>query len=322
MAARLGELTGKKVAIVEDCIGPKVDDAVGMLKDGDILMLENTRFYKEEERNDPAFAAKLAKNATIYVNDAFGTSHRAHASTEGMCKYMDNKVAGFLLQKELRFLKSAIDAPLRPFAAVVGGAKVSTKIPVLESLIEKCDKVFIGGGMIFTFYKALGYEIGESMIEEDCIEMAKELMEKAKEKGVQFVLPTDVIVADKLASDAATQSVAATAIPAGWMGLDIGPESVTTFGSLLKDCKTVVWNGPMGVFEIEEFSNGTFQMAHALAEVTARGGTTIIGGGDSVAAVNITGLNKEMSHISTGGGASLEMLEGKILPGVAALDDA
>jgi phosphoglycerate kinase len=322
MAVRLGELIGKQVHTVGDCIGPEVDAAVAKLPAGEILMLENARFYKEEEKNVAEFAQKMAKNATIYVNDAFGTAHRAHASTEGVSKFVDHKVAGFLMEKELKFLKGAVDAPKRPFAAIVGGAKVSTKIPVIESLIDKCDKIFIGGGMIFTFYRAMGLSVGKSMVEEDFIETARGLLEKAKAKGVKFFLPTDVIVADEFKADANSKTVPISAIPDGWMGLDIGEESLALFKNELSDCKTVVWNGPMGVFEFEKFSKGTFGVAHALADVTAAGGITIIGGGDSVAAVNLAKLDDKMSHISTGGGASLEMLEGKVLPGVAALDDA
>ena len=321
-AKRLSELIKAPVVATSDCIGAEVDAAVAKMKGGDVIMLENARFYKEEEKNVTEFAQKLAKNATIYVNDAFGTAHRAHASTEGVCKYVEHKVAGFLMEKELKFLKSAVDAPNRPFAAIVGGAKVSTKIPVIESLIAKCDKIFIGGGMIFTFYRAMGLNVGKSMVEEEFIPMAKDLMEKAKAKGVKFFLPTDVIIADDFKADANSKTVDVKAIPEGWMGLDIGEASLSMFKKELSDCKTVVWNGPMGVFEFEKFAKGTFGVAHALADVTAKGGITIIGGGDSVAAVNKAKLNAKMSHISTGGGASLEMLEGKVLPGVSALDNA
>jgi phosphoglycerate kinase len=322
MAKRLSELLKKPVATVGDCIGADVDAAAAKMVAGDILMLENTRFYKEEEKNVPDFASKMAKNATVFVNDAFGTAHRAHASTEGVCKFVDYKVAGFLLEKEIKFLKGAVDAPKRPFAAIVGGAKVSTKIPVIESLIEKCDKIFIGGGMIFTFYRAMGLDVGKSMVEEEFIPMAKALMEKAAAKGVKFILPTDVVVADAFKADAQAKNVSVKEIPAEWMGLDIGAQSLETFKAELANCKTVVWNGPMGVFEFEKFAQGTFGVAHALAEITDKGGITIIGGGDSVAAVSAAHLEHRMSHISTGGGASLEMLEGKVLPGVAALDDA
>lgn len=322
MAKRLSELTNKPVQTVGDCIGPEVEAAISKLKDGEVLMLENARFYKDEEKNVPEFAQKMAKNIKVYVNDAFGTAHRAHASTEGVTKYVEYSVAGFLLKKELAFLKSAVDSPVRPFAAIVGGAKVSTKIPVIESLIQKCDKIFIGGGMIFTFYRAQGLSVGKSMVEEDFVQTAKELLEKAKAKGVKFFLPTDVVVADEFKADANSKVVNVNAIPDGWMGLDIGPESIKQFKSEITSCKTVVWNGPMGVFEFPKFAAGTFGVAHALADVTSAGGITIIGGGDSVAAVNAAKLEDKMSHISTGGGASLEMLEGKELPGVSALNDA
>ncbi len=322
MADRLSELLSKPVTAVSDCIGPEVDAAVDKMNAGDIIMLENARFYKQEEKNDPEFAEKLAKNASIFVNDAFGTAHRAHASTEGVSKFVDHKVAGYLLEKEIKFLKGAVDEPVKPFAAIVGGAKVSTKIPVIESLIDKCDKIFIGGGMIFTFYRAMGLSVGSSMVEEDFIPMAKSLMEKAEAKGVKFLLPTDVIIAEKFDEHAPHKTVSVKEIPDGWMGLDIGSDSLATFKAELEPCKTVVWNGPMGVFEFEAFAKGTFGVAEALAEVTDKGGITIIGGGDSVAAVNKANLNSRMSHISTGGGASLEMLEGKVLPGVACLDDA
>lgn len=322
MAVRLSELLKKPVATVDDCIGEKVDTAVSQLKSGDVLMIENVRFYKEEEKNDTEFARKLAKGATIYVNDAFGTAHRAHASTAGVAQFAQYKVAGFLMEKEIRFLQSAVSNPVRPFAAIVGGAKVSTKIPVIESLIQKCDKIFIGGGMIFTFYRAMGLKVGNSMVEEDCIELARSLIEKAKTKGVQLYLPEDVVVADEFKAEANSQVVDVKSIPDGWMGLDIGPKSITSFRQELSSCKTIVWNGPMGVFEFDKFASGTTSIAQTLADLTANGAVTVIGGGDSVAAVLKAGLQTKMSHISTGGGASLEMLEGKVLPGVAALDDA
>jgi len=322
MAARLGELIGKQVHTVSDCIGPEVDAAVAKLKGGDVLMLENARFYKEEEKNGSEFAQELAKHATVYVNDAFGTAHRAHASTEGVTKFIKHNVAGFLLEKELKFLKGAVDKPVRPFAAIVGGAKVSTKIPVIESLIDKCDKIFIGGGMIFTFYRALGLNVGKSMVEEEYIPLAKSLIDKAKAKGVKFFLPTDVVLGDEFKPDAKTKTVDVKSIPDGWMGLDIGPDSLALFKKEIVECKTVVWNGPMGVFEYDAFAKGTLGVAMSLADVTAKGGITIIGGGDSVAAINKAGIASKMSHISTGGGASLEMLEGKVLPGVSALNDA
>jgi phosphoglycerate kinase len=245
-------------------IGPNVDIAVEKLSSGDILMLENARFYKEEENNNEEFAKKLSKNASIYVNDAFGAAHRAHASTQGVTKFIKHNVAGLLMEKEIKYLKSAIDNPNRPFAAIVGGAKVSTKIPVIESLIDKCDKIFIGGGMIFTFYRAMGLNVGNSMIEEEFIPLAKSLLKKAKNKGVQFYLPTDVIIADEFKSDANSKTVPISDIPDGWMGLDIGPNSLKEFRNELIQCKTVVWNGPMGVFEFDKFSKGKNDYNHFL----------------------------------------------------------
>jgi len=322
VAPRLSELLGKEVSMAPDCIGEGVADCVSKLNNGDVLLLENTRFYKEEEKNVAEFAEKLAAPADLFVNDAFGTAHRAHGSTEGVTKYLDTSVAGFLLQKELDYLDGAVSEPKRPFAAIVGGSKVSSKIGVIESLMEKVDKIIIGGGMVFTFLKARGLETGSSLVEEDQLDLAKKLEVIAKEKGIDFILPTDVIVADKFAADAATQTVSVESIPEGWMGLDNGPESTKMIQEKLGDCKTVIWNGPMGVFEFEAFSKGTFDVADTLAELTGKGCTTIIGGGDSVAAVEKAGLAEKMSHISTGGGASLELLEGKVLPGVAALQEA
>lgn len=321
-AKRLSELIHKPVLALTDCIGPEVDAAISKLQGGDVALLENVRFYKEEEKNAPEFAQKLAKNATIYVNDAFGTAHRAHASTEGVTKFVQHKVAGFLMEKEIKFLKGAVDEPKRPFAAIIGGAKVSTKIAVIESLIQKCDKVFIGGGMMFTFYKAQGLNVGKSLVEPECVAVAKELLEKAAKKGVKLYLPTDVVVAEEFKSDAKDKVVKADAIPDEWLGLDIGPETVQLYKKELAECNTVVWNGPMGVFEFKKFSAGTFAVAQALADVTTKGGITVVGGGESVLAVHSANLQDKISHISTGGGASLEMLEGLELPGVAALDNA
>jgi len=322
VAPRLSELLGTEVVMAPDCIGDGVAECVGKMAEGDVLLLENTRFYKEEEKNVPEFAEKLAANADLFVNDAFGTAHRAHGSTEGVTKYLSPSVAGFLLQKELDYLDGAVSEPKRPFAAIVGGSKVSSKIGVIESLMEKVDKIVIGGGMVFTFLKARGLETGSSLVEEDQLELATKLEAIAKEKGIDFILPTDVVVADKFAADAATQTVSVEAIPEGWMGLDNGPESTKEIVEKLAECKTVIWNGPMGVFEFDAFSKGTYDVADALAAATANGCTTIIGGGDSVAAVEKAGLADKMSHISTGGGASLELLEGKVLPGVAALQEA
>jgi phosphoglycerate kinase len=318
---RLSELLGKKVTKFDDCIGDDVTAGVDGLANGDVALLENLRFYDEEEANDPEFAKKLASNADLYVNDAFGTAHRAHASTEGVTHYLSPSVAGFLIEKELKFLQNAIENPKRPLVAIIGGSKVSSKIGVIETLLEKCDKLIIGGGMIFTFYKARGLNVGKSLVEEDKLELAKALEIKAKERGVEFLLPTDVVVADNFAPDANAQTVDINNIPDGWMGLDIGPDSVKTFQNALADCQSVIWNGPMGVFEFEKFAQGTDAIAHTLADLTGKGTTTIIGGGDSVAAVEKVGVAEKMSHISTGGGASLELLEGKVLPGIAALDD-
>ena len=322
VAVRLSELLGKEVKKTDDCIGDEVAATVAGMQDGDVVLLENVRFYPEEEANDPEFAKKLASVADLYVNDAFGTAHRAHASTEGVTKYLSPSVAGFLMEKELQYLGSAIDNPQRPLAAIIGGSKVSSKIGVIEKLLEKCDKLLLGGGMVFTFYKARGLNVGKSLVENDKLELAESLEAKAKERGVTFLLPTDVVVADKFDAAANTKTVPVESIPEGWMGLDIGPDSVKTFQDALADCKTVIWNGPMGVFEIEKFADGTKAIAHSLAGLTKTGTTTIIGGGDSVAAVEQLNLGEQMSHISTGGGASLELLEGKELPGVAALDEA
>jgi phosphoglycerate kinase len=295
---------------------------VSAMQPGDVVLLENVRFYPEEEKNDPEFARKLASVADLYVNDAFGTAHRAHASTEGVTKFLKPSVAGLLIEKELQYLQNAIENPQRPLAAIVGGSKVSSKIGVIETLLDKVDKLLIGGGMVFTFYKARGLSVGKSLVEEDKLELAKSLELKAKEKGVALLLPTDVVIADAFSADANTQIVPVESIPDGWMGLDIGPDSVKTFQAALADCKSVIWNGPMGVFEIAKFAKGTEAIAHTLAELTPKGTATIIGGGDSVAAVEKVGLADQMSHISTGGGASLELLEGKELPGIAALDEA
>lgn len=322
VAKRLSELLGQDVIKCDDCIGDDVTSSINSMTNGQVALLENLRFHAEEEANDAEFAKKLASNADLYVNDAFGTAHRAHASTEGVTHYLSPNVAGLLIEKELEFLQNAIENPKKPLAAIIGGSKVSSKIGVIETLLEKCDKLIIGGGMIFTFYKARGLSVGKSLVEDDKIELAKSLEAKAKEKGVEFLLPTDVIVADNFAKDANSQTVSINDIPDGWMGLDIGPDSVKVFQDALADCKSVLWNGPMGVFEFEKFAKGTEAIANTLADLTATGTTTIIGGGDSVAAVEKVGVAEKMSHISTGGGASLELLEGKILPGIAALDEA
>lgn len=322
IAHRLSDLLGQPVLKCDDCIGDVVAAQVGAMQPGQVALLENVRFYPEEEKNDPEFAKKLASLADLYVNDAFGTAHRAHASTEGVTHYLSPSVAGYLVEKELKYLQNAIETPQRPLAAIVGGSKVSSKIGVIETLLDKVDKLFIGGGMIFTFYKARGLNVGKSLVEEDKLELARALEIKAKERGVQLLLPVDVVVADNFAPDANAQTVSIENIPDGWMGLDIGPESVKQFLVALEDCKSVIWNGPMGVFEYDKFAVGTEAIARSLATLTGKGTTTIIGGGDSVAAVEKVGLAEQMSHISTGGGASLELLEGKVLPGIAALDEA
>jgi len=322
VAQRLSELLGKTVVKTESCIGEEAKSKVEAMSNGEVVLLENVRFIAGEEKNDTDFAKELASLADVYVNDAFGAAHRAHASTEGVTKFLSPCVAGYLMEKELKYLQGAIDQPQKPLAAIVGGSKVSSKIGVLESLIDKCDKIIVGGGMIFTFYKARGLSVGNSLVEEDKLELASTLEKKAKDKGVEFLLPTDVVLADKFSPDANSQVSKVDSISEGWMGLDIGSESVELFQNALKSCKTVIWNGPMGVFEFEKFATGTNAIANTLAELSAQGCCTIIGGGDSVAAVEKAGLAKKMSHISTGGGASLELLEGKVLPGVSALDDA
>lgn len=322
VANRLAELLGREVIKCDDSIGEEVTRKVSGMQNGQVVLLENVRFHKEEEENDPEFAKQLAANADLYVNDAFGTAHRAHASTEGVTHHLSPSVAGYLIEKELQYLQSAIENPQRPLAAIIGGSKVSSKIGVIETLLDKVDKLLLGGGMIFTFYKARGLNVGKSLVEEDKLELAKSLEAKAKERGVALLLPTDVVVADKFAADAEAKTVSIENIPDGWMGLDIGPDSVKVFQQALADCKSVIWNGPMGVFEFDKFAVGTEAIARTLADLTKQGTITIIGGGDSVAAVEKVGVAEQMSHISTGGGASLELLEGKELPGIAALDDA
>ena len=319
---RLSSLINKEVSLTNSCIGEEANLLSNNLQNGDVLLLENVRFYAEEEKNDIKFAESLAQHADMYVNDAFGAAHRAHASTQGVTKFLSPSVAGFLLEKELKYLQGAIDSPQRPLAAIVGGSKVSSKIGVLDSLLDKCDKIIIGGGMIFTFYKARGLNVGKSLVEEDKLELARDLEEKAKSKGVELLLPSDVVLANEFSPQAESKISSIDAISGEWMGLDIGPESIKLFQNALSDCKTIIWNGPMGVFEFDKFANGTNAIANTLAELSTNSDVcTIIGGGDSVAAVEKAGLAQKMSHISTGGGASLELLEGKILPGVSALDD-
>ncbi|MBC7264635.1 MAG: phosphoglycerate kinase [Chloroflexi bacterium] len=314
VALRLSELLGVTVHKTEDCIGPGVEKAVRELKAGDVLLLENLRFHSEEEANDPDFAKKLASLADIYVNDAFGSAHRAHASTEGVTHYLPS-VAGFLMEKELTFLGKALATPERPFVAILGGAKVSDKIAVIENLLGKVDRLLIGGGMANTFLKAQGCQVGQSLVEDDRLDVARDLLARGKDK---ILLPTDVVIADRFAADATYRTVLADRVPTDWRIMDIGPETIKRFETALKGAKTVVWNGPMGVFEFPAFATGTVAIANVLAKL---GATTIIGGGDSAAAVEQAGVADKMTHISTGGGASLEFLEGKTLPGVAALND-
>ena len=322
VAKRLSALISKDVVLSDSCIGAETTKLAQNLNNGDVLLLENVRFYPQEEQNDVDFAKSLASLADMYVNDAFGAAHRAHASTEGVAKLLSPSVAGFLLEKELQYLQGAIDNPQRPLVAIVGGSKVSSKIGVLDSLLDKCDKIIIGGGMIFTFFKARGLSVGNSLVEEDKLELAKDLERKAKNKGVELLLPTDVVLANEFSPNADSKISSINSISGEWMGLDIGPDSIKLFQNSLANCKTVIWNGPMGVFEFEKFANGTNAIAKTLAELsTSSDVCTIIGGGDSVAAVEKAGLAAKMSHISTGGGASLELLEGKILPGVSALDN-
>jgi phosphoglycerate kinase len=321
VAEHLSKLIGKPVKCAPDCIGAATAALVKGLRDGDCLLLENLRFHAEEEANDSAFAKELASFGDVYVNDAFGTAHRAHASTEGVTKHLKVCVAGYLMRKELDYLDKAIGNPAHPFIAILGGAKISGKIDVIQSLLSKVDSLLIGGGMMFTFYKAQGLEIGKSLLEADKVDLAKSIMEQAKAHNVRILLPSDCVIADKFDNSATTQTVNVRAIPADWQGMDIGPDTVKHFSAEIAKAKTVVWNGPMGVFEMQKFAAGTTAIAKVLAEVTKTGATTIIGGGDSAAAIVQAGLEKSVSHVSTGGGASLELLEGKVLPGVAALND-
>ena len=317
VAKRLSEKLGFEVKLAKDVIGPDAKKLAGEVKPGQAILLENVRFHAEEEKNDPEFAKELASMADIYVSDAFGTVHRAHASTAGVAAYLP-AVAGFLIGKELTFLGNAVENPARPFLAILGGAKVKDKIGVITNLLEKVDTLIIGGGMAYTFMKAMGGEIGTSLLDEERIDLAKELMQKAKDKGVQLLLPVDTLCGKEFDNDTETMVAEAGKIPADWQGLDIGPKTIELFTKAVKEAKTIVWNGPMGVFEMPNFAKGTLAIATAMAESDA---ITIIGGGDSAAAVTQMGLAPKMSHISTGGGASLEFLEGKELPGVAALND-
>ncbi len=317
VAKELSKLLGKEVIMAKDVIGEDAENKAKNLKNGEILLLENVRFHREETDNDPEFAKKLASFGEIFVNDAFGTAHRAHASTEGVTKYLP-AVSGFLIEKELKFLGETLENPERPFVAILGGSKVSDKIGVIENLLEKVDTLIIGGGMAYTFFKAQGYSVGESLCEEDKCDLALELMEKAREKNVKFLLPIDNKVGKEFKPDTESKTVKSTEIPDGWEGLDIGEETIKLYKEELKNAKTIVWNGPLGVFEFDQFAVGTNEIAKALGDIDA---IKIIGGGDSAAAVEKAGLADKMTHISTGGGASLEFLEGKKLPGIEALLD-
>jgi phosphoglycerate kinase len=318
----LNALLGRKVKFVNDCIGETVETAVDNLGGGDILLLENLRYYAQETDNDPDFAAKLAKLGDVYVNDAFGTAHRAHASTEGVTHHISQCAAGFLLMKELDYLGGVMANPDRPFVAILGGAKISGKIDIISNLLPAVDNIIIGGGMTYTFFKAQGKEIGNSLLEEDKIDLAKELLAQG---GKKIILPVDCLVSETFDFDArqvgALKEVGADAIPANEFSLDIGPKTIEKFRTIIGAAKTVIWNGPMGVFEIEDTAKGTYAIANALAEATAHGATTVIGGGDSASAIDQAGVADKVSHVSTGGGASLEFMEGKVLPGVAALSD-
>ena len=320
VAKKLSEKLGKEVVFAADAtvVGENAKKAVAEMKDGDVVLLENTRYRKEETKNEDNFSEELASLADVFVNDAFGTAHRAHCSNVGVTKYIDTAVAGYLIQKEIEFLGNAVNNPERPFVAILGGSKVSSKISVINNLLEKVDTLIIGGGMSYTFMKACGENVGNSLLETDYIDYAKEMMEKAKAKGVKLLIPVDTVVAQDFSNDAPHKTVERGGIEDGWEGLDIGEKTIALFKDAIKDAKTVVWNGPMGVFEMPTFAKGTNAIAAALAEIDA---TTIIVGGDSVAAVNQAGLGDKMTHISTGGGASLEFLEGKELPGIAALQD-
>ncbi|MGL4790540.1 MAG: phosphoglycerate kinase [Anaerotignaceae bacterium] len=320
VAKRLSELLDKNVTFANDneVVGENAKKAVENMNDGDVVLLENTRFRIEETKNQEAFSKELASLADVFVNDAFGSSHRAHCSTVGVTSFIEESAVGFLMEKEIEYLGNAVNNPNRPFVAILGGAKVADKIAVINNLLEKVDTLIVGGGMAYTFFKAQGHNIGTSLLDESGIEFAKEMLVKAKEKGVNFLLPVDTVVAKEFKNDTEFKTVNSDSMPDGYMGLDIGEKTQKLFADAVKDAQTVVWNGPMGVFEFENFAHGTVAVAKALSEITA---TTIIGGGDSAAAVNILGFGDKMSHISTGGGASLEFLEGKDLPGVVAVND-
>ncbi|PKM82836.1 MAG: phosphoglycerate kinase [Firmicutes bacterium HGW-Firmicutes-14] len=314
-ARRLGEILGKEVLFARDCIGEEAKRVADSLKDGDVAMLENLRFYPGEEKNDPDFARQLADLADIYINDAFGTAHRAHASTVGVPGLLPS-AAGLLMEKEVQYMSKVVTNPVKPYVAIIGGAKVSDKIGVIENLLDKVDMFLIGGGMANTFLKARGFDMGSSLVEEDKVGLARETMERAEAKGVQILLPSDLVVAERVAPDAPNRVVASDRVPSGWAAVDIGPDTARRYGEAVKNANTIVWNGPMGVFEMETFARGTETVARAAAESD---GTSVVGGGESAAAVKKIGVAEKISHVSTGGGASLEFLEGKSLPGIEAL---
>lgn len=325
VAEYLSNVLNKPVLFSDDCISADNSEVINNMKAGDVLLLENLRFYKEEEENDPEFAKKLAAYGDIFVNDAFGTAHRAHASTEGVTHFIKTSAAGYLIEKELKYLSAAIANPKKPLCAILGGSKISGKIDVLENLLNVADTILIGGGMMFTFYKALGYNIGKSILEEDKVELAKEILEKVKTSKTKFMLPEDVLMADKFDKDAQTKEMFSDRITVDfndWIGVDIGPKTIHMYKEEIMKSNTIIWNGPMGVFEIDIFATGTIEIAKSLAEATAKGAITIIGGGDSASAVAKAGLEDKVTHVSTGGGASLEFLEGKKLPGIEALSEA
>lgn len=321
VAEYLAQKVEAAVHFSSDCIGDEAKRVIDHADFGEIVVLENVRFYKEETKNDENFSQALASHADVFINDAFGSSHRAHASVAGVTRYLQPAASGFLLEKEIKYLSESVNSPEKPFVAILGGAKVSDKIGVIENLLDKVDAIIIGGGMTYTFYKAKGLSIGSSLLEEDKIELAKSLLEKAEYAGVKIMLPVDSVVATQFDNDSENKVVDEEGIEDGWMALDIGPQSAIAFGNVIKSAKTVLWNGPMGVFEMSNFAEGTFAVAEALAEATKLGATTIIGGGDSASAIKKSGLSDQVSHVSTGGGASLEYLEGKDLPGVSSLTD-
>lgn len=321
VAARLSELIGQEVKLLPSCIGKEIEDAVAATRDGQVVLLENVRFHAEEEKNDPEFSKQLAGLADIYVNDAFGTAHRAHASTAGISKHMKTSLSGLLLNKEIKALSEVLHTPQRPFATIIGGAKVSTKIGVLKNLMDKADIIIIGGAMAFSFLKAQGKQVGKSLVEDDKIEFCRELLEQAQAKGVKVILPLDLVCADELKSGAPASLHAADSIPSNQMGLDVGPMTMSVVSKELSNCKSILWNGPLGAFEFKGFETGTFALVDLLVELTAKGVKTVVGGGDSVAAIEAHGKHADaFTHVSTGGGASLEFIEGLELPGIACLD--